>query len=165
MVLGNHGLAVAADTVSEAETLLRAVVANLICPLRECISADVAALQELSVGTDYEPVHHPMAHVPALDKQALTLGCVNVYYPDHVVFLGTNIPTDMNTNAPAVAIPGKGVLIHKQAKPSIEPMLRCLGDVFLRTTENAPLKALTSAEIEQLLNWDAEKYRQTLKQP
>jgi hypothetical protein len=27
------------------------------------------------------------------------------------------------------------------------------------------LKALTAAEIDQLLNWDAEKYRQTLKQP
>jgi rhamnose utilization protein RhaD (predicted bifunctional aldolase and dehydrogenase) len=165
MVLENHGLAVAADTVSEAENLLRAVVANLICPQRACIPADVAALQELSAGTHYEPAHHPMAHVPALDKQALELGCVNVYYPDHVVFLGTQIPTDMDTNAPAIAVPGKGVLIHKQAKPSIEPMLRCLGDVFLRTAENASLKALTAAEIDQLLNWDAEKYRQTLKQP
>jgi hypothetical protein len=56
-------------------------------------------------------------------------------------------------------------LLHKQAKPSIEPMLRCLGEVFLRTAETVSLKALTAAEIDQLRNWDAEKYRQTLKQP
>jgi hypothetical protein len=44
-------------------------------------------------------------------------------------------------------------------------MLRCLGDVFLRTAADATLKALTATEIDQLINWDAEKYRQTLKQP
>ena len=165
MVLQNHGLAVAADTVTAAEGLLHAVVTQLICPLRDCIPVDFVALQALSADTDYEPAQHPVSHVPALDPLALKLGCVHVYYPDHVVFLGTHIPTDMRSGAPAVAIPGMGILIRKDAKPSIEPMLRCLGDVFLRTTSDAPLKALTPTEIDQLLNWDAEKYRQTLKQP
>ena len=96
---------------------------------------------------------------------ALKLGCSNVYYPDHVVFLGVAVPTDMTTNAPAIAVPGKGVLVRKDAKPAIEPMLRCLGEVFKRVPVGASLKALTTAEIDQLLNWDAEKYRQTLQQP
>jgi hypothetical protein len=43
--------------------------------------------------------------------------------------------------------------------------LRCLGDVFQRTSVDSKLKALSTEEIDQLLNWDAEKYRQTLKQP
>jgi rhamnose utilization protein RhaD (predicted bifunctional aldolase and dehydrogenase) len=165
MVLENHGLAVAAETIEQAESLLHNVIKNLQCPLRDCNSPDDEMLQALCTNTDYMPVSHPMAHAPAIDPLALQLGCAKVYYPDHVVFLGTNIPTDINSNAPAVAIPGKGVLIRKDAKPSIEPMLRCLGDVFLRSSKNAVMKALTATEIDQLLNWDAEKYRQTLKQP
>ena len=42
-------------------------------------------------------------------------------------------------------------------------MLRCLADVFRRVDTNAKLNALTTEQIGQLLNWDAEKYRQTLK--
>jgi rhamnose utilization protein RhaD (predicted bifunctional aldolase and dehydrogenase) len=164
MVLQNHGLAVAADTVGAAESLLMDVVDKLQCPIRECASPDFDALQTISTNTDYVPALHAMAHAPALDPRALREGCANVYYPDHVVFLGTHIPTDMATKAPAIAVPGKGVLIHRNAKPSIEPMLRCLGDVFLRTPPEATLKALSDTEIDQLLNWDAEKYRQTLKQ-
>ncbi len=165
MVLQNHGLAVAAETVHEAEDLLLRVVAAVQCPIRPCPEADVPALLALSVGSNYQPAHHPLSHVAALDDSARKLGCSNVYYPDHVVFLGTSIPSDTSSQAAAVAVPGKGVLVRKDAKPSIEPMLRCLGDVFLRSSPDAALKALTTEEIGQLLNWDAEKYRQTLKQP
>lgn len=165
MVLQNHGLAVAADTVANAEDLLRQVVQALQCPQRIFASPDLAALEAVSEDTDYAPAKDPYAHTPALDEMTLQLGCTNVYYPDHVVFLGTSIPTDIASAAPAVAVPGKGVLVRKDAKPSIEPMLRCLGDVFSRLAPLAKLKALTAAEIDQLLNWDAEKYRQTLKQP
>ena len=165
MVLENHGLAVAADSVAEAETLLRKVVAAVVCPVRTFPQPDIAALEAACVGTDYVPAKDPDAHGPALELVALQLGCVNVYYPDHVVFLGTSIPKDIASGAAAVAVPGKGVLVRKDAKPAIEPMLRCLADVFKRIGGNANLKALTPGEIDQLLNWDAEKYRQTLKQP
>lgn len=165
MVLQNHGLAVAAETVSDAENLLRDVVEKLQCSVRSCIMPDLDALRVACANTSYAPATHLNAHTPALDPEAFSFGCANVYYPDHVVFLGTSIPTDLKSNAPAIAVPGKGVLIKMDAKPSIEPMLRCLGDVFLRSASNATLKALTQTEIDQLLNWDAEKYRQTLKQP
>ena len=165
MVLQNHGLAIAADTVAEAEDLLGQVVQAVQCLQRVFASPEIAALESMSAGTDYVPAKDPLAHAPALDNAILRLGCANVYYPDHVVFLGTAIPTDLKAGAPAVAVPAKGVLVRKDAKPSIEPMLRCLGDVFRRLTPQAKLKALTAAEIDQLLNWDAEKYRQTLKQP
>jgi rhamnose utilization protein RhaD (predicted bifunctional aldolase and dehydrogenase) len=163
MVLGNHGLAVAADTVADAEALLARVVKAVECPARAFPSPDMAALKLMCQGTSYAPAKELDAHGAALDDMAIKLGCANVYYPDHVVFLGTQIPADMVTNAPAVAVPGKGMLVRKDAKPSIEPMLRCLGDVFKRLEPNAALKSLTAAEIDQLLNWDAEKYRQTLQ--
>jgi rhamnose utilization protein RhaD (predicted bifunctional aldolase and dehydrogenase) len=165
IVLQNHGLAVAAETVAEAETLLSNVVTKLQCPIRSGVPPDVEALKALCANTNYAPASHPTAHTAALDPLARQWGCAHVYYPDHVVFLGTHIPTDISTNAPAVAIPGKGVLIHRQAKSAVEPILFCLGEIFLRTSLEANLKALSATEIDQLLNWDAEKYRQTLQQP
>jgi rhamnose utilization protein RhaD (predicted bifunctional aldolase and dehydrogenase) len=164
MVLGNHGVAVAADTVDAAEKLLARVVIALQGGVHDVVSPKVQALHKMCEGTDYQPAQNLHAHTAAIDHRALTLGCANVYYPDHVVFLGTHIPTDMNTGSPAIAVPGKGMLVRRDAKPSIEPMLRCLGDVFARVEPDAPLKALTAADIDQLLNWDAEKYRQTLQQ-
>jgi hypothetical protein len=42
-------------------------------------------------------------------------------------------------------------------------MGRCLADVMRRVEEQDPLTALTDEDIDRLVNWDAEKYRQTLK--
>jgi rhamnose utilization protein RhaD (predicted bifunctional aldolase and dehydrogenase) len=165
MVLQNHGLAVAAATVGEAEVLLERVVEALVCSVRTAPAPNIAALKEIAENTQYKPAFDALAHVPALDTLALRLGCKKVFYPDHVVFLGTTVPTDFKMQAPAVVIPGKGVLIHVTAKPTVEPMLRCLGDVFLRLTSDAKLNPLTPQDISVLVNWDAEKYRQTLKQP
>ncbi len=163
MVLQNHGLAVAAESVENAETLLLRVVEVLSCSRRRIAEPNIAALDVACAGTDYRPAADILAHGPALDAMTLQFGCSHVYYPDHVVFLGTSIPIDMNSGAVAIAVPDKGVLLRKDAKPSVEPMLRCLGDVFSRLPADAKLKPLTAAEIDQLLNWDAEKYRQTLK--
>jgi rhamnose utilization protein RhaD (predicted bifunctional aldolase and dehydrogenase) len=165
MILENHGLAVAADTVASAEILLRAVVKALDCEVRESGEPDLAELERVCFGRDYVPARDRAAHGIAFDSRAVALGCTKVYYPDHVVFLGASIPRDMNSDAAAVVVPGKGMVVHKAAKPSVEPMLGCLAEVFLRTASDAPLKALTAFEVDQLLNWDAEKYRQSLTQP
>jgi rhamnose utilization protein RhaD (predicted bifunctional aldolase and dehydrogenase) len=165
MILGNHGLAVAANSVAAAENLLQRVVKALDCPVSAVEDADIDALQAMCVGTDFILAKDKHVHAAALDERAFQLGCSKVYYPDHAVFLGDHIPKSIDAKAIAVAIAGKGVLVHQNAKPSIEPMLRCVGDVFLRLAPDAPLKALTATDIDQLLNWDAEKYRQTLQQP
>ena len=60
-------------------------------------------------------------------------------------------------------LPGIGVLIRTDAKPATEPMGRCLADVMRRVETDDPLIALTKTDIGRLVNWDAEKYRQTLK--
>jgi rhamnose utilization protein RhaD (predicted bifunctional aldolase and dehydrogenase) len=165
LILQNHGLAVAAETLAEASALLMRVVEALRLPVRKEMAPDMAKLYSLARGTDYVPVADVEAHHFALQDWSLSLGGSNVYYPDHVVFLGTAIPTDITTNAVAVAVPGAGLLLRKDAKPAVTPMLRCLSDVFRRIEEGTVLKALNAEEVDQLLNWDAEKYRQSLKQP
>lgn len=163
LVLGNHGLVVAANTVAAAEHLLDRVVAAVERPVRQMIPADRDALLKLCAGTHYQPALDDETHALATDALALLRGRDKVFYPDHVVFLGVGVATDFNTNAPLVAVPGAGVLIRKDAKPAIAPMGRCLADVMRRVSKEDPLVALTEADIDRLVNWDAEKYRQTLK--
>jgi rhamnose utilization protein RhaD (predicted bifunctional aldolase and dehydrogenase) len=163
LVLGNHGLVVAADRVEEAEALLTRVVDALKRPVRPAAAVDMAALARHAAGTDYLPATMPETHALATDPLALARGKSSVFYPDHVVFLGVGVATAFGGDPPLVAIPGVGVLIHKDAKPAIEPMGRCLADVMRRVEEQDPLVALTDGDVDRLVNWDAEKYRQTLK--
>jgi rhamnose utilization protein RhaD (predicted bifunctional aldolase and dehydrogenase) len=163
LILGNHGLAVAAKSVEEAEALLDKVVTTLTRPERPVAIPDRAALEALCAGKPYKPAMMDETHALATDSLALRHGAHAVFYPDHVVFLGVGVATDFTNDPPLVAIPGAGVLIREDAKPAIEPMGRCLADVMRRVEEQDPLTALTAEDIDRLVNWDAEKYRQTLK--
>lgn len=163
LVLGNHGLVVAAESVEAAEALLDKVVAAVMRPVRSASAPDRAALARRSDGTNYVPAVSDETHALATDPIALQRGETSVFYPDHVVFLGVGVATSFDGDPPLVAIPGEGVYIRKDAKPAIEPMGRCLADVMRRVDEQDPLVALTDEDIDRLVNWDAEKYRQTLK--
>ncbi|MCX7346579.1 MAG: class II aldolase/adducin family protein [Alphaproteobacteria bacterium] len=125
--------------------------------------ADRDALAKLCAGTPYRPAADDSTHALATDALALRRGRDKVFYPDHVVFLGVGVATSLASGAPLVALPGVGVVIRDDAKPAIEPMGRCLADVMRRVKEEDPLVALTASDIDRLVNWDAEKYRQTLK--
>lgn len=162
LVLGNHGVVVAAETVVEAEALLDRVVKTLARPARAAVPPDLAALHLLCEGTDYAPAESNETHALATDAFALERGKNAVFYPDHVVFLGVGVATEIESGAPLVASPGKGVLIRRDAKPAIEPMGRCLADVMRRVEADVPLTALNADAIDRLVNWDAEKYRQGL---
>ena len=163
LILGNHGLVVAAETVAEAEKLLDSVVRSLTKSVRTAVPPNLAALHLLCKGTDYTPAENSETHALATDILALEKGKHSVFYPDHVVFLGIGVATEIESGAALIALPGKGVLIRKDAKSAVEPMGRCLADVMRRVEADDPLIALDAESIDRLVNWDAEKYRQSLK--
>lgn len=162
LVLGNHGLVVAADTVGAAEALLERVVGALACPVRPLVEPDVQGLEALVTGTGYRVATGVETHALATDPHALEVGAARVFYPDHVVFLGEGVATDRASDARLVAIPGRGVIVKQDAPPSVEAMGRCLADVLRRAEPGTPLRALDATQVDQLVNWDAEKYRQAL---
>jgi rhamnose utilization protein RhaD (predicted bifunctional aldolase and dehydrogenase) len=41
-------------------------------------------------------------------------------------------------------------------------MARCLADVAARIPEDAPVRTLTADQEQELMNWEAETYRQSL---
>jgi rhamnose utilization protein RhaD (predicted bifunctional aldolase and dehydrogenase) len=163
LILQNHGLAVAAETAEEAEILLTDVVRRLQRTVRRFAAPNLERLRSIAEGTDYQLPADQAIHGFAMDSWSQKHGAAQVFYPDHAVFLGTEMPDDPASQAVALAIPGAGVLVKKDAKPAIEPMIRCITDVFSRLHGTETLNALTPDQIDALLDWDAEKYRQSLR--
>lgn len=174
LVLGNHGLVVAADTVAAAGRLLRAVKEQLVLSQRRA-SADPHVVDRLATANvGYRRAADFATHAVALDATALAFAAGGSLYPDHVIFLGAgvavaNVGEDaaavsrrLGQQPPMIIFPGQGVLMRDGASAGAEAMARCLADVCTRVPEGSAVRYLTDKEHLQLTDWDAEKYRQSL---
>jgi rhamnose utilization protein RhaD (predicted bifunctional aldolase and dehydrogenase) len=136
--------------------------------------ADRDAL-ECAQGGGYSIAEDHRWHAIATDPISFAAAARGSLYPDHVVFLGPGIvTTEAGENAadaarrsgriavPLIVVPGAGVLLHEAATPAARALIRCLADVTCRLPINAPIEPLSPDDEAQLLNWDAEKYRQSL---
>ncbi len=172
VILANHGLIVAADSVPAAAQLLAQVVAALQAPVAD-FTADMAGLVARADAT-YQPcpADHPL-HGVATSSARLNMALSGSLYPDHVIFCGVGAvalkpdetPSHAGNRQPApvfLLVPGLGALIRSDASKGAQALARCLGDVLARVPEDATVQCLTDAENADLLNWDAEKYRQAL---
>jgi rhamnose utilization protein RhaD (predicted bifunctional aldolase and dehydrogenase) len=61
-----------------------------------------------------------------------------------------------------ILFPGLGALIHQSADDAKEAMAQCLADVTVLIEPQAQLHYLNEEQTYELLNWDAEQYRQSL---
>lgn len=174
LILGNHGLVVAAETVVEAGSLLRRVTQLLARPPREVALPDHAALTALAGNTGYRLPADIEAHAAAIDPDSCRMASGGSLYPDHVIFLGrgsivarpgedvADIIERLGAAPAAILFPGLGVLMRGDASAGADAMQRCLADVTARVDAAARLNYLTDAENDELINWDAEQYRQKL---
>ncbi len=178
IILGNHGLVIAADTVAAAARLLDEVCAALEVPGRRSAPADTAALARLAEESPYRLPHDPLAHDVATDEASLAVAARGTFYPDHVVFLGPGIvvlpeemtPADFvhrlvgggHAPPPMLVVPGRGVLIHKEAQHGADELARALADVTRRVDPDVETTCIAPQEVEKLVNWEAEKYRLAL---
>lgn len=155
-VLQNHGLIVCGETVAETADLIDEVEARLLMPTQP--TDQTAPDTEAPDGWEWTSESWI-----ARDKLATAIAKAGSYYPDHVVFLGPALPTSDHEGAPpAILLDGVGILMRKTATASQRATLRCLADILLRLPQDwAPVPIGTDAEAE-LLDWDAEKYRQAL---
>jgi len=177
LVLGNHGLIVAAGTVAAAEALLGRVVAALTVPPRHALHDPQTLAARAADGFEALAADHPL-HSVAMHPDLLRAAQAGSLYPDHVLFcgLGAVVLAPNETPAQAVArqvatgwpkppfllVPGAGALIHSGASAGAVALTRCLGEVLLRVPEGVGLTWLTPAQNAELLDWDAEKYRLAL---
>ncbi|TPN89791.1 class II aldolase [Mesorhizobium sp. CU2] len=174
LILGNHGLVVAAETVAEAELLLRRVTMLLARPVRAAAPPDIAALLALAGDSGYGLPADIEAHATAIDPESLRIAEAGSLYPDHVIFLGrgsvvarpgesaADVVRRIGAAPAAIMFPGIGVLMRGDAGAGAHAMQRCLADVTARVDVAARLNYLTDSENDELINWDAERYRQKL---
>lgn len=164
LVLGNHGLVVGAEDVPAAEGLLAEVERRLDAPARPLPSGDPAGLDALP---GLRPARHARAHGLAMDKAALDCIVRDSLYPDHVIFLGPAAALAGDDAALArgsklVLVPGRGALLAEDTTASADELALCLALVMERVPADAALRYLTPEDEAELLDWDAEKYRQAL---
>ncbi|RWQ68117.1 MAG: class II aldolase, partial [Mesorhizobium sp.] len=113
-------------------------------------------------------------HAAAIDPESCRMASGGSLYPDHVIFLGQGsvvarpgedvkrVTERCGTAPAAILFPGLGVLMRGDASAGADAMQRCLADVTARVDVAAKLNYLTAAENDELINWDAEQYRQKL---
>ncbi len=157
IILQNHGLICCGSSVLEVSDLLGEVEQRLAMPHR----AAAYTHPEASPGSGLEwACEGWMAQEP----RTCTLAMSGSYYPDHVVFLGPGgLPdADGAGGRPAILSEGVGIALRTDASPGQRAMLRCLSDVLGRLPEDWSANPIGSRAEAELLNWDAEKYRQAL---
>lgn len=160
LVLGNHGLVVGAESVAAARDLLAAVEHRLDAPTRRL--PPPAAPPAVEQG--HRLPRHASVHSLAIEPQRLDRACAGSLYPDHVIFLGPAARTTGTAADPAKLLlrPGAGALLAEDTGASADELALCLALVLERVSEAARLRYLTATDEAELMNWDAEQYRQAL---
>ena len=154
IILENHGLVCAGASVQEVSDLVAQVEDRLAMPvLSEGASTPTGPAPD---GYTWHAHANILAHDPRL-RNLVTSG---TYYPDHVVFLGPALPTE--PGHPACIIGTEGAALRTDATSSQAAMLKCIADVLIRLPEDWSLDPIGPDAEAELLNWDAEKYRQAL---
>jgi rhamnose utilization protein RhaD (predicted bifunctional aldolase and dehydrogenase) len=178
VVLGNHGLIVAGESVEEADQLFGRVTRALAAEPAPYSAPDLSRLTGLG-GEAYAPPppDHPL-HGVALSPYRLQAALGGSLYPDHVIFCGVGatalgqgetagdlvrrFAAEGLAPPPLLLVAGVGALIARAASPGARALSRCLGDVLARVPEGAALTYLRAEQNAELIDWDAEKYRRAL---
>ena len=179
LILANHGLVVGADNCENAEKLLHEIETRLSHDsLNTSPKPNIKKLTELSENIPYTPAISSEIHAIATNANKLKIASQGVFYPDHVVFLGAelcivhheqqisssieNYYKRYNTMPVAIYIKNIGVLVLSDIKPASEVMLLALSYVLMRLDLSVECNYLKDDQVFQLLNWEAEKYRQEI---
>ena len=162
VILGNHGLLVAGETLAEVRARVAEVERRLDVPA----TGATAAVPDGAPGGQ-RPVRHgkaqALAHEPLMRQRA----AAGSYYPDHVIFLGPAARIDGGAAAAEglqklILEPDVGAFLPADAVASADELALCLALVLERVPEDTELIPLEAAAEAALMNWDAEKYRQAL---
>ncbi len=170
LVLGNHGLVVGGETIAETRKLIETVVKRLSHITRQMTAAETSA-RPSQVVPGFVPVAQKDAHIAANDETSFALAAKGSLYPDHVVFLkrgalglspNNAVPQDRETDL--ILIKGVGAYVPEDAPLSAHEMAGALGLIASLIPENEAVRYLSRQEEDELLDWDAEKFRQSLAQ-
>lgn len=175
-ILENHGLIVAGNELEDTYQLLLKIH-NQLNHIRNDKNITATSSTIVSV-TDYSQKNDEKYSLfKSRDEQLFSLFSKSLY-PDHVIFLGPGIPTFLNNEdankfiinlknkdlplPPYLIIKEQGLFENNSAIPAAKEMIDCFLEVLLRLDLSQSFKFLSEDQESELLNWDVEKYRQSI---
>lgn len=172
--MGNHGVVIGGASVNDVAFTLDMLIFKL--------KAKLSASEPESCRATRQSDFLMRGYIPCgdweLNQLALKDDLISrlrhewALYPDHVVFLGAeanilegNFTRDelderVLSKPPFIIAVGDGVYESPAATPAQKSQLRCYFDVVARQNGEEKLSILNELQVSELLDWDAEKYRQ-----
>ena len=167
--LENHGVIYLAENFSELKKNIRKVTKILKRPRLNHQEVNFDLLKVLSLGTEFILPENNDIHQLALTETFLQVASGGVLYPDHVVFLGSELKTAKNkieilkiqesSYKGFIVIPKLGVLIHKNISNTASEMVTAFYEVISRIPKNSEIKYIPDNDVDELINWESEKFR------
>jgi len=177
IILENHGLIVAGDNLEKTYELL----INIHNELDSLYYNDAFPIYDKEGEVDvsgYVLKNTEKYSIYCTSDQKLIKIFSKSLYPDHVIFLGPGIPVfksaddansfniEMNKkeiNLPPFLIVEKyGLFQSNSCIDAASEMIDCFTEILLRLRLDNEIKFFTQEQENELLNWDAEIYRQTI---
>jgi rhamnose utilization protein RhaD (predicted bifunctional aldolase and dehydrogenase) len=173
--LNSHGLVIGGESIDSIDTKLRKLLLQFKTKPRQFennMSSEVLT-------SEYLNSSYVMSVDSNVNKLATNTELISriktdwALYPDHIVFLGekaivvngdNDLLVEVNSAIPPnyIFVAGKGVYEHSLTTNAHRAQLRCYYDVLARQKSVEKLVTLSSFEVAELLNWDSEKYRQSM---
>lgn len=171
--LKSHGVVIGGSCIADIENILENLLILLKNETNSPIKNKNKYLGPLPPLTNYSLSKDSKLNQLAIDERLSKRLKDNwVLYPDHVVFLGINaailnqsinkkdLENDDFNKPEFIFVLGVGVYESNKVSKSQKAQLRCYFDILIRQPSDERLSTLSNKAIIELLNWDAEKYRQ-----
>ncbi len=175
LFLQNHGIVIGGTDIEEVNNILTNILTDLsIDPIVNNVTTVNPSPILTGHVVEYFPIENTnLQHLALMPEIFNRLKQDWVLYPDHVVFLGAS-PNCYETEEyllkdiekgyePELAfLREQGVYVKSNFSLAKQVQLECYYNVIIRQPKEAALNSLNEKEISDLLNWDAEKYRQQI---
>lgn len=170
--LKNHGVVIGGADIAEVANTLETLITSLsTSPVGICHNTLPNLPAEIGHCNQYTRVQDAEIQQLALNPELFKRLDIDwALYPDHLVFLGARASAyktwgtfvGEHEQPELIFILGQGVFAKPTFNKAKHAQLRCYYDVIVRQNQNSSIKVLSNAHIAELLNWDAEQYRQLI---
>jgi len=170
--LQNHGIIVGGNSINEIENILASIFAALVSETRAPLPVNFNPDSHLKLDSSYSMIPDEGIQQLAFDKPLFDrLVSDWALYPDHVVFLGASpdcVHKEVNKSDLSkktehckglIFIQNAGVFANVSFNNLKIMHLRLYYEIISRLKVDDHPNVLNDSQINELLNWDAEKYR------
>ena len=173
LFLQNHGIIIGGEDINEIDKTFKGIISDLNEDSGLEFSLD-KKVNNLLLNNSIEliSVDIPGIHNLVFDKCLYNYLKENwALYPDHVVFLGNRahyydsleiLIKDLDFLPELIFIKNKGVFTKSKMSLAKLVQLKCYYDVITRQNDKVEFNLLSNHDIMDLLDWDAEHYRQKI---